>query len=167
MNWNEFKTQLYENPGLHLQFEFAENQKVNPTFHITEIKQANITAVDCGGKKNEWTEIIVQLWEPNTKEIKRSMQVSKAIGIIDLVEKTIPLNPNSIVKIEFGNDLFETRQMLPQDFEIINDEIIVKLTADKTQCKAIDRGESCGITKPKVKISDIQNSCCSPDTGCC
>lgn len=37
MNWNEFKTQLAENPGLHLQFEFAKNQKVNPSFHITEI----------------------------------------------------------------------------------------------------------------------------------
>lgn len=167
MNWNEFKTQLEENPGLHLQFEFAENQKVSPSFHITEIKQANITAVDCGGKMNAWTEVIVQLWEPNTTKIGRSMQVSKAMGIIDLVEKTLPLNPNSIVKIEFGNDLFETRQMHPQDFEIINDEIIVKLIADKTQCKAIGRGESCGMPKPKIKLSDIQNSCCSTETGCC
>jgi hypothetical protein len=95
------------------------------------------------------------------------MQVSKAISIIDLVEKTLPLNQNSIVKIEFGNNLFETRQMLPQDFEIINDEIIVKLVADKTQCKAIGRGESCGTSKPKVKINDIQNSSCSPESGCC
>ena len=118
MNWNEFKTQMVENPGLHLQFEFAKNQKVSPSFHITEIKQANITAVDCGGKMNAWTEVILQLWEPNTSEIVRSMQVSKAMSIIDLVEKTLPLNPNSIVKVEFGNDLFETRQMLPQDFEI-------------------------------------------------
>lgn len=167
MNWNEFKTQLAENLGLHLQFEFAKNQKVNPSFHITEIKQANITAVDCGGKMNAWTEVILQLWEPNTTEIGRSMQVSKAMSIIDLVEKTLPMNPNSIVKIEFGNDLFETRQMLPQDFEFINDEIIVKLVSDKTQCKAIGRGESCGTPKPKIKITDIQNNSCSPESGCC
>jgi hypothetical protein len=167
MNWNEFKTQLEENPGLHLQFEFAENQKVSPSFHITEIKQANITAVDCGGKMNAWTEVIVQLWEPSTTEIAGSMQVSKAMSIINLVEKTLPLNPNSIVKIEFGNNNFETRQMHPQDFEIINDEIIVKLIADKTQCKAIGRGESCGTPKQKVKLSAVQNSSCSPETGCC
>ena len=93
---------------------------------------------------------------------ERSMPVSKALSIIDLVERTLPMNPNSLVKIEFGNDQFETRQMLPQDFEIINDEFIVKLTADKTQCKAIGRGETCGTPKPKVKvkIADIQNSCC-------
>lgn len=167
MNWNEFKTQLAENPGLHLQFEFAKNQKVSPFFHITEIKQANIIAVDCGGKRNAWTEVILQLWEPNSTEIRRSMEVSKAMTIIDMVEKTLQLNPNSIVKIEFGNTVFDTRQMHPQNFEIINDELIVKLIADKTQCKAIDRGESCGTPKPKVKLSDVQNSYCSPETGCC
>ena len=167
MNWNEFKTQLEENPGLHLQFEFAENQKVSPSFHITEIKQANITAVDCGGKINAWTEVILQLWEPNENQTERSMLVSKALSIIHLVEKTLPMNPNSLVKIEFGNDQFETRQMLPQDFELINDEFIVKLTAVETQCKAIERGETCGTPKPKVKIADIQNSCCSSETGCC
>jgi hypothetical protein len=167
MNWNEFKTQLSENPGLHLQFEFAKNQMVSPSFHITEIKQVNITSVDCGGKMDAWTEVIVQLWEPIETEIEHSMQVSKAISIIDMVEKTLPLNPNSIVKIEFGNDIFETRQMQPQDFEIINNEIIVKLVAEKTQCKAIVRGESCGTPKTKVKITDIQNSSCSPESGCC
>jgi len=167
MNWNEFKTQLAQYPEHHLQFEFAENQKVHPSFHITEIKQAQITAVDCGGKMNTWTEIIVQLWEPNILDSERSMKVSKALSIINLVEKTLPLNPNVIVKVEFGNSLFETRQMLPQDFEIKGDEIIVKLQADKTQCKAIDRGETCGTPKVKVKLSEIQNSCCTPESGCC
>jgi hypothetical protein len=95
------------------------------------------------------------------------MKVSKALSIIDLVEKTLPLNPNSPVKIEFGNDSFDTRQMHPQDFEIKNDEIIVKLTADKTQCKAIDRGQTCGTPKVKVKLAELETSCCTPESGCC
>jgi hypothetical protein len=167
MNWNTFKTQLAQFPEHHLQFEFAENDRVHPSFHITEIKQANITSVDCGGKMNAWIEIIVQLWEPNTQDSLHSMKVEKALSIIELVEKTLPLNPNSSVKIEFGNDTFDTRQMHPQDFEIKGDEIIVKLQADKTQCKAIDRGDSCGTPKQKVKLSEIQNSCCSPESSCC
>ncbi len=167
MNWNTFKTQLAQFPEHHLQFEFAENNRVHPSFHITEIKQANITSVDCGGKMNAWTEIIIQLWEPNTQDSLRSMKVEKALSIIELVEKTLQLNPNSPVKIEFGNDTFDTRQMHPQDFEINGDEIIVKLLADKTQCKAIDRGDSCGTPKQKVQLSEIQNSCCSPESNCC
>lgn len=166
MNWNTFKTQLAQFPEHHLQFEFAENNRVHPSFHITEIKQANITSVDCGGKMNAWTEIIVQLWEPNNQDSLRSMKVEKAMSIIELVEKTLPLNPNSPIKIEFGNDTFDTRQMHPQDFEIKDDEIIVKLQADKTQCKAIDRGDTCGTPKQKVKLSEIQNSCCSPESSC-
>ena len=167
MNWNTFKSQLAQYPERHLQFEFAENNRVHPSFHITEIKQANITSVDCGGKMNAWTEIIVQLWEPNNQDSLRSMKVEKALSIIELVEKTLPLNPKSPVKIEFGNDTFDTRQMHPQDFEINGDEIIVKLQADKTQCKAINRGDSCGTPKQKVKLSEIQNSCCSPESSCC
>ena len=166
MNWKTFKTELAQYPEHHLQFELAENEKVHPSFHITEIKQANITSVDCGGKMNAWTEIIVQLWEPNNQDSERSMKVSKALSIINLVEKTLPLNPNNPVKIEFGNDTFDTRQMNPQDFEINSDEIIVKLLADKTQCKAIDRGQTCGTPKQKVIMSELQ-SCCTPESNCC
>lgn len=167
MNWNVFKTQLAQYPEHHLQFEFALKSRVHSSFHITEIKQANITSVDCGGKMNAWTEIIIQLWEPTLQSTERSMKVSKAISIIDLVEKSLPLNPNSPVKIEFGNDTFDTRQMHPQDFEIIGDEIIVKLQADKTQCKAIDRRETCGTPKQKIKLTELETSCCSPKSGCC
>lgn len=167
MNWNTFKTQLAQYAKLHLQFEFAENNSVHPSFHITEIKQANITSVDCGGKINAWTEVIVQLWVPNSFDLKHSMKASKALSIIELVEKTLPLNPNSLVKIEFGNDTFDTRQMHPQNFEIKGNEIIVKLQADKTQCKAIDRGETCGTPKPKVKLAALETNCCSIDSGCC
>ena len=167
MNWNAFKTQLEQHPEHHLQFEFAQNQRVHPSFHITEIKEANIRSVDCGGKMNAWTEIIVQLWEPDHSKDERSMKVSKALSIIKLVEKTLPLRPNSSLKIEFGNDSFDTRQMHPQDFEITANEIIVKLTADKTQCKAIGRGQVCGSPNEKVALSEIQNSCCKPESGCC
>jgi len=167
MNWSDFKTQLSNFPEHHLQFEFAENERVHPSFHITEIKQATITSVDCGGKMNAWTETIVQLWEPTILENERSMKVTKAISIIDMVEKILPQNPNNLVKIEFGNSQFETRQMHPQDFEITNDEIIVKLTADKTQCKAIGRGDTCGAPIPVTNQIESQNSCCAPESGCC
>ena len=167
MNWTNFKSQLAQFPEHHLQFEIAKNTFVNTSFHITEIKQATISSVDCGGKLNSWNEIIVQLWEPQQLEDKRSMTVNKAFSIIDLVEKKLPLHQSATVKIEFGNNQFETRLMIPQDFEIKDDEIIVKLQADKTQCKAIDRGESCGTPKEKAKLSEIKTSCCTPESGCC
>jgi hypothetical protein len=180
--WSSFKAQLQQHPELVLQFQYASNKWVNANYHITEIKQAPIVSVDCGGVMNAWTEIIVQLWEPTEQEEGRAMQVKKALSIINLVESKLQLNPNGIVKIEFGNSVFDTRQMFPGEFKIDGENLILDLTPDATQCKAISRGGSCGTTeageeccapaqpeKTKVKLVNLaadQNSC-SLGSGCC
>lgn len=186
MNWQTFKNTLLENSEKVLQFQYAENEFVDASYHITEIKQAPIVSVDCGGVMNSWTEIIVQLWEPSVAETDRAMKVSKALSIVNLVEKSLPLNPVGIVKIEFGNSKFDTRQMYPSEFITDGDSFIVKLAADFTQCKAITRGENCGtspsgeacctpadITVAPVKQSLVletigaESQSCTPGGGCC
>jgi hypothetical protein len=180
-NWITFKEQLLLHPGLDLQFQYAESKRVDASYHITEIKQAPIVSVDCGGKMNSWTEIIVQLWEPATQQQDRAMKVGKALSIIELVEKTLPLNPLATVKIEFGNSEFDTRQMFPNKFIIDGDNLVVDLRPDSVQCKAIERGGSCGTTamgdecctpadvKPKVELKNLALAaeCCTPGLGCC
>ncbi|MET3981220.1 hypothetical protein ABIB62_003702 [Mucilaginibacter sp. UYP25] len=145
---------MQANPQLILQFRYAEDKWVNASYHITEIKQAPITSVDCGGVVNRWTEIIMQLWEPQNEQQERAMPASKALSIIDLVENILPLDADGIVKIEFGNQQFETRQMLPKQLIIDNDSLVVDLKADVVQCKAIDRGGSCGTN------ADARNAVC-------
>ncbi|MCF0054562.1 DUF6428 family protein [Dyadobacter sp. CY356] len=186
MNWQAFKNMLLENPEQVLQFEYAEGKFVDASYHITEIKQAPIVSVDCGGVMNSWTEIIVQLWEPSVSETDRAMKVSKALSIVNLVEKSLPLNPLGIVKIEFGNSKFDTRQMYPSEFISEGDSFTVKLAADYTQCKAITRGGSCGTTpsgeacctpatntvapvKQTLILETIgaENQSCTPGGGCC
>ena len=181
LNWQTFKETLKQNPELTLQFQYAENTWVDQSYHITEIKSAPITSVDCGGKMNAWTEIIVQLWEPSVKEQERAMKVKKALSIIDLVEKVLPLNPLATVKIEFGNSEFDTRQMFPGEILIAGEDLIVDLRPDAVQCKAIERGGSCGTTpsgeeccapatteKPKIKLTTLATAeACTPGSGCC
>jgi len=180
MNWKKFKDVLIQNPSLALQFQFGMNKWVDASYHINEIKQAPITSVDCGGVMNAWTEIIVQLWEPEIKDIERSMRVEKALSIIDLVEKTLPLNPLGTVKIEFGNSEFDTRQMFPNEITVSGDNLIVDLRPDAVQCKAIGRGGSCGTNetgeeccapeeKPKIQLINLAISAdtCTPGSGCC
>lgn len=156
MNWQSFKNALVQNPDKFLQFQYAENQFVDASFHITEVKQAPIVSVDCGGKMNSWTEIIVQLWEPSESESSRSMKVSKALSIFQLVEKSLPLNPLATVKIEFGNSQFDTRQMYPSGLIADAETFTVNLTPDYTQCKALKRGQSCGTT------TSAGDACCTP-----
>lgn len=182
MNWQNFKEILIQNPGLDLQFQYEADKWVEASYHITEIKQAPIVSVDCGGVMNSWTEIIVQLWEPGEQQQERAMKVRKALSIIELVEKTLPLNPLGIVKIEFGNSQFDTRQMFPGDISIDNESLIVDLRPDAVQCKAIGRGGSCGTTEsgeeccapvaaveePKVEMKNLAVVAeCTPGSGCC
>ncbi len=170
ISWGTFKETLVQNPLLDLQFQYAENKWVSASYHITEIKQAPITSVDCGGMKNEWTEIIVQLMEPATQQQERAMKVRKALAIIDVVEKVLPLNINGTVKIEFGNSEFDTRQLYPAEFIIDGENLIVDLRPDAVQCKAIERGGSCGSpAKQKVELKSLvaTESCCTPGAGCC
>lgn len=150
MSWLTFKNTLEQNPGLHLQFQYEAGKFVDRSFHITEIKQAPVVSVDCGGVMNSWTEVIVQLWEPPVREVEQSMLVSKALKIVDLVEKSLPLEPNATVKIEFGNSKFDTRQMYPGEFLAEGDSFTVNLVPDFTQCKAITRDNTC-----------------KPGSGCC
>lgn len=181
MNWQNFKNTLIQNPELTLQFQYADNLWVDASYHITEIKQAPITSVDCGGVLNSWTEIILQLWEPADKATDLAMQVSQALSIVALVESKLQLNPLGTIKIEFGNSQFDTRQMYPAQITVQGQNLVVNLTPDFTQCKAINRGGSCGTTasdedccapaaikKPKIQPINLSaESSCSPGSGCC
>jgi hypothetical protein len=170
MNWQGFKDQLQKYPEQILQFQYAEGKLVAPSYHITEIKQAPITSVDCGGKVNAWTEIIVQLWEPEEVQTDRAMAVDKALKIVDLVEKNIDLNPKATVKIEFGNSEFDTRQMYPNEFLLDGENLVINLQPDATQCKATDRGMTCGTPKAKtleIPVGMEAAQSCTPGGGCC
>jgi hypothetical protein len=179
MTWGDFKNTLTQNPDLYLQFQYEEGRFVDSSFHITEIKQAPIVSVDCGGVMNSWTEVIVQLWEPSVKEAERSMKVGKALKIVELVEKSLPLNPNATLKIEFGNSKFDTRQMYPGEFVVDGETFTVNLVPDFTQCKALTRAQSCGTSSAEVsccapapvneesELVTADGDSCQPGAGCC
>ena len=188
--WQTFKGTLIDNPDLILQFEYASGKWVDASYHLTEIKQASIVSVDCGGKMNTWTEVVVQLWEPEAQDKQsalqdkqHAMQVNKALSIVNLVEQSLPLNPLAIVKIEFGNSQFDTRQMYPSEFVIQDDNLIFNLSPDFTQCKALTNGGTCGptnsteaccepaesVSKAKLPLINLVSAgpTCEPDSGCC
>ena len=170
VTWGTFKQMLLQNPSLDLQFQYSTDKLVAPSYHITEIKQAPITSVDCGGVKNEWTEIIVQLMEPANQQQLRAMKVRKALSIIEIVEKVMSLDIHGEVRIEFGNSEFDTRQLSPTEFIFDQENLIINLRPVAVQCKANDRGGSCGApVKQKIELKNLtaDSSCCTPGVGCC
>jgi hypothetical protein len=108
------------------------------------------------------------------------MKVRKALSIINVVETKLALDNSAVVKIEFGNSEFDTRQMYPGEIVIDGDNLVVDLRPDFTECKAIGRGGSCGtddtgaeccvpVLKSKVELINLNvaTDCCVPGSGCC
>lgn len=170
ITWQAFKTILQDHSQKHLQFEYEKDKRVRGGYHLTEIKLAPITSVDCGGKVNNWTEVILQLWESSDTNDTVAMPAQKALSIIAIVEQSITIDPTAIVKIEYGNDHFAMRQMQPADIDFTENDINISLVSGQTECKAIGRGETCGTPKKKIELStltDNNTNCCTPESGCC
>ncbi|MBT8267389.1 MAG: hypothetical protein KJP20_12655 [Bacteroidia bacterium] len=148
-----------------LLFEYKPNALVGANYHITEVKHTKIDAVDCGAQADSWNETVIQLWESPTEIGKtKYMSTLKALGILNKVGTMKPYDLEAEVKFEYSNDTFHTAQLFVNDYEISDQNLILKLGIEKTDCKA---KTICGVVE-EVKEAVISGEpCCSPDGNCC
>lgn len=162
MKTNEFLSLLKEHPNKSLLFEYKNGHLAGANYHITEIKNITIDSVDCGAKTDFWKETIIQLWESPTEKDKREyMSAHKALGILNKVDSIKPMEKEVEVKFEYSNSDFHTAQLFVNEFEIIGDQLIMKLGVEQTDCKAKDE---CGVP---VEIGAQEDNSCAPGGGCC
>ncbi len=162
MKTSEFLSLLKEHSNKSLLFEYKEGQYVGANYHITEIKNITIESVDCGARADSWKETIVQLWEsPADLGKTEYMSISKALGILNKVAGIRAMEKNAEVKFEYSNADFHTAQLFVNDYELNNDQLIIKLGVLKTDCKA---KEACGVP---VETNVKEEACCAPESGCC
>jgi hypothetical protein len=112
MTLETFVNILTENPNKSLLFEVAPQVYAGSHCHLTEIKTAKISSVDCGGQKHEWIETVFQLWE-NPKEIGKAayLKTDKILEIVSKVNAVSALHAETSLKIEYGNALFPKAQL--------------------------------------------------------
>jgi len=138
-------------------FQLPNGKLVPAHFHVTEVGKVTKDFIDCGGKVRQETVINFQLWEAN--DYNHRLHPEKLVNIIELSEKIFNFDDLEI-EVEYqGKD---TIGKFGLDFN----GTIFLLTSKLTACLAED---ACGIPvhKPKIKISELQNSCCNPSSGCC
>lgn len=164
MKTQEFFKLLEQHQDKALVFEYTPNQIVGANYHITEVKHVTIDSVDCGSQTDFWKETIIQLWE-SPKEIGKTeyMSVYKALAILKKVGKMKPYTLDAEVKFEYSNATFNTAQLFVNDYNVIGQNLIVKLAIEKTDCKA---KETCGVTEVTTKASKLE-PCCASDGNCC
>ncbi len=161
MTTQEFLTLLQAHSNKKLIFEYDINKFVRADYHLTEVKNITIDAVDCGAGTDFWQETIVQLWESETIDKNATnMSAFKALAILKKVDGIRPMVKTAEIKFEYGNSTFHTAQLFIKNTHSTAQNLTISLAATKTDCKAKD---ACGIPEP----TPTNESCCSPSSGCC
>lgn len=154
MKLSEFKDQL---SGLQeIAFELPNGNLVPEHFHVTEVGKITKRFIDCGGTLRDEEKISFQLWEEN--DYNHRLHPEKLIRIIDLAKDKLGL-PDAEIEVEYQGESINK-------FELGFNGTNFLLLNTQTDCLA---REKCRVPtqKPKVKLSELQNSCCTPDSGCC
>ena len=154
-----------EHQGKSLLFEYCSNELVKANYHITEVKHVRIDSVDCGAQIDNWNETVIQLWE-SPEELNKSqfMSVYKALSLLKKVGKLIPFDLDSEVKFEYGNATFHTTQLFVNNYETFENNLILKLGVEKTDCKAKN---ICGIQDNNVTETKKEMACNPSNSNCC
>src|SRR5438128_10926838 len=105
MKTTEFISTLSAAPGNRLIFADVDGRAVHSGYHLTELKDASVETVDCGGQTNRWQETIVQLWVPADLD-DDYMTAAKFLKIFDKVRGMIALDIDAEIRIEYGDENF-------------------------------------------------------------
>ncbi|WP_300434613.1 DUF6428 family protein [Christiangramia sp.] len=137
-------------------FELPNGKLVPEHFHVTEVGKISKHFIDCGGTLRDEQKISFQLWEEN--DYNHRLHPDKLFKIIELAKDKLEL-PDVEIEVEYQGESINKFHL---DFDGKN----FLLVNTQTDCLA---KENCGIPaqKPKGKLSEIQNSCCTPESGCC
>ena len=146
MTTEQFLQILQENPEKELVFEYRPGFFVPMAYHITEVKNVHIEAVDCGGRPSEYFQTIVQLWVDGKETTERHMLTEKALKIFDIVGKMKPMRGEAEIFFEWGNEYLPTSNYSPASIENTDGQLIVKMFVPPTICKPKLELELAGCT---------------------
>ncbi|MFC0181802.1 hypothetical protein SAMN04515674_10954 [Pseudarcicella hirudinis] len=140
----------------NVEFQLENETFVPEHFHVTEIGVITKRFIDCGGTIRNEKVVNFQLW--NANDFEHRLKPAKLLNIIKLSEEKLGIE-DAEIEVEYQS---ETIGKYDLDF---NGNYFV-LTNKQTACLASD---ACGIPaeKQKVKLSEQNNACCTPNSGCC
>lgn len=140
----------------NVEFQLEDGTFVPEHFHVTEVGEITKKFIDCGGVIRNEKVVNFQLW--NADDYEHRLKPGKLLNIIRLSENKLGIEDTEI-EVEY-----QSVTIGKYDLEFNGKHFILK--NKKTACLAQD---ACGIPseKPKVKLSEIQSSSCTPNSGCC
>lgn len=144
MKYSNFIRNLENNSDMELVFDF-KHSLIRNDYHITEVLNSQISAIDCGKVVSRWNESVVQLFEPATAKEKRYMSVKKALGIFRKSNEAIAIPEDANVVLEFRPKESAAAQRYNVAGVMVKDgKLFVETEGTTTQCKPAKKtGSGC------------------------
>ncbi|SFN98811.1 hypothetical protein SAMN05421741_1167 [Paenimyroides ummariense] len=140
----------------NVEFQLEDGTFVPEHFHITEVGVITKNFIDCGGTIRNEKVINFQLW--NADDYEHRLKPTKLLDIIKLSEEKLDIK-DAEIEVEYQRETIGK-----YDLEFNGKTFVLKNKT--TACLAQD---ACGIPseKQRIKLSDLTNTCCTPNSGCC
>jgi hypothetical protein len=151
---HEFIAALQPHADKHLVFEY-EGRRIQPGYHVTEIKAASFRSLDCGARPQQWNETIVQLWDVADKPEQGHMSVRKFLGIWKKVDERVGLDPQAEIKFEWGDAVAPAVFYTFDALREADDSIIIAVESVRATCKPRDEWWL------MEKITEQASACCT------
>jgi len=168
-----FLEALRDHSSRPLIFDLGGEKRVPAGYHVTEIKAATLSTVDCGGVVNAWTETVIQLMQGGADPAAQYMPVEKFLKIYGQVAPKIAIEPHSELRFEYGDAEQPAIHYAVSRLETGAQGVTVHLDWLGVQCKANDRARAARAAQvPLAELTVLDaaaSSCCTPSapsSGC-
>lgn len=150
---------LEPNGDKALVFEYG-NRRVQPGYHVTEVKAGSFVTLDCGGNPDAWQETILQVEDIPPQPGQTFLKAGKFRSILAQVDRKVRLNGDARVTIEVSRPDEAMQVYDVAGIGVNEEEVVVRLGERPAICKPRHRAEQAAGTA----------ACCSPGaraSGCC
>lgn len=134
----------------------TETGPVARGYHVTELKRAAITSIDCGGRVASWDEAALQLLDgPQDSEVGAHMAAGKLCAILRRCLAGVPGLGAAPLSVEFAPGNVGLRLYEPGLPEHVDGEVRLRLTERRALCKPAAR---VGRRTPETPTARV--ACC-------
>jgi hypothetical protein len=162
------RAELEAHSTLPLVFSYG-GRTIATGYHVTEVKAARLSSLDCGANPESWNETVIQLWDVDSDNATH-MKVSKFLGILAQVERRVAIDPEALLIFEAGDSASPMQIFTVGSIAETPDHVEVMLAPRPATCKPRDRGLENEVSALSAAVAAKSSACCSPKAGaskCC
>ncbi len=119
----------------------CEGRDLRPGYHVTEVKDGQFSALDCGANPESWRETFVQLWDVAEDPKRGFMPVGKFLGIMRKVSAHVPFDPAAKLTFEVSDGVEPMRLYKAVSIEAdpVSGIVGIALARRPSSCKPRER----------------------------